>query len=196
MIGGAILFYRDPVKDSRSFWLPLAIAMIVGSVAGALILKVVPARSFDLLLGIFIAILGFWFILGRSKKGEAALEQTLPDRCSAGDLGVSLFSGLCGGLFAVGGPPIVFWLGRRFAKHAFRRALISVFFHATIARLLTYAGTNLVHSGYVVFTLYSVPGVILGILLGNRIFFALSERWFSHVVGVVLVLVSVKLLFN
>ncbi|MCE5249173.1 sulfite exporter TauE/SafE family protein [bacterium] len=193
--GGTILYIRDPVKDNRSYWIPLAVAMIIGSVAGALILKAIPVRRFDILLGVVIAVLGFWFILGRGADGESCLEQELPSQCSGSDLAVSAFSGLCGGLFAVGGPPIVYWLGRRFAKHAFRRALIVVFFLATIARVITYGASGLLNVKLAVYALYSLPGVVLGIVLGNRIFIALSERWFSRVVGVLLIIVSLKLLF-
>ena len=38
VIGGAILFYRNPVTDSKLFWIPLTIAMTIGSVIGAVVL--------------------------------------------------------------------------------------------------------------------------------------------------------------
>ncbi len=195
-IGGVILYSRDPVKDSRSFWMPLSVAMIAGSIAGGILLKVVPAESFDLLLAVVITVLGGWFVTGRGKDGESSLEQHLPDTCARSDMAVSAFAGLCGGLFAVSGPPIVYWLGRRFAKYSFRRALIAVFFFATIFRLLTYGAVGLLSVRIWIPALFTIPGILLGILLGNRIFIALSERAFSRVIGSVLLVVGVRLLFK
>ena len=196
IIGGSILYFRDPVKEGRSFWMPLSAAMIAGTIVGAAGLKVFPAESFDILIGIITAVLGFWFILGRGQDGENSLETTLPEKCSAADLAVSSFAGLCGGLFAVSGPPIVFWLGRRFAKFAFRRTLIAVFFFATVVRLTSYGVVGLLHPQLFLVTLYVIPGIIFGFLLGNRIFHILSEKWFSRVVGGVLLVVAVKLLLQ
>ena len=196
VIGGAILFYRDPVTDSKSFWIPLTIAMTVGSVIGAVVLKYIPPQSFDILVGAVIALLGFWFIISRSQKGESVLETTLPDRVTPADLAVSTFSGLCGGLFAVSGPPIVYWLGRRFAKFSFRRTLIAVFFFANIGRLIAYGAAGLLHKSIVTLALFSIPGIVLGIFLGDRIFHFLSEGWFSRIVGAMLLIVSIKLLWG
>lgn len=159
-------------------------------------MSVIPAESFDLLLAVVITILGIWFVAGRGKDGEASLEQELPSRCSKSDLSVSAFAGLCGGLFAVSGPPIVYWLGRRFVKHSFRRALIAVFFFATIFRLITYGAVGLLHTNLWMPALFTVPGIILGIILGNRIFIALSERAFSRVVGTILIFVGIRLLLK
>lgn len=191
-----ILYTRDPVKDSRSFWVPLTVAMSAGSIAGGILFKFVPAESLNLLLAVVITGLGAWFVTGRGKNGESSLEQHLPDTCARSDMAVSAFAGFCGGLFAVSGPPIVYWLGRRFAKYPFRRALIAVFFFATIFRVLTYGAMGLLSVRIWIPALYALPGILLGILLGNRIFIALSERAFSRVIGSVLLIVGVRLLFK
>ncbi len=195
-IGGLIFFYRDPVKKNRSFWVPISVAMIIGSIAGGIMLKYIPLRSFDFLLGVFIIVLGFWFIFGRGNKEESTLEQDLPSHCTRGDLSVSVCSGLFAGLFAVGGPPIVYWLGKRFAKNAFRRILLVVFFLVAVARLLTYGATGLLNMHLVILTIYSLPGIVLGIIFGNRIFTALSERSFSRVIGVMLTIFAMRLLLK
>ena len=195
-IGGAVLYWRDPVTDSRSFWMPISAAMIAGSIVGGIMLKVVPAESFDLLLAVVITGLGLWFITGRGKDGESSLEQELPDRCNRSDLAVSSFAGLCGGLFAVSGPPLVYWLGRRFAKYSFRRSLIAVFFFATVVRLITYGVVGLLDMRIWIPALYSIPGILLGMVFGNRIFFALSERAFSRLIGGVLLFVGLRLLLK
>lgn len=170
--------------------------MAAGSVAGAIGFKVIPAQSFDFLVGVVVAVLGFWFLFGRNRKADSSLKTALPKNCTVADLAVSVFSGICGGLFGVSGPPIVFWLGRTFTKITFRRTLISVFLFAAVARLATYGATGLLYVRFITLILYVIPGIILGVLLGNRIFHLLSETWFSRVVGGVLLIASVKLLLR
>ncbi len=196
IIGGTILYFRDPVSDHRSLWIPLALAMVCGSIVGALLLNWFPADRLDFLVAGIISILGVWFMFGRGAAGAKAFSETLPVRTTGGDLTVSAFAGICGGLFAVSGPPIVYWLGRKYAKHAFRRTLIVVFFFATIARLLTYGATGMLTGRMLILSLAAVPGVLLGILLGNRLFIALSERWFGRVIGAVLVLVALRMMIR
>ncbi len=167
--------------------------MIIGAVAGGIMLKYVPSKYFEFMLYMFIFVLGLWFVSGRRNKEKSTLERNLPTHCTAGDLTVSVFSGLCAGLFAVGGPPIVYWLGRRFTKEAFRRTLLVVFFITGIAKLLTYGFAGLLTMHHLILTVYSLPGIVLGIILGKRIFIALSERLFSYIIGLMLMVIA---LFN
>jgi uncharacterized membrane protein YfcA len=61
---------------------------------------------------------------------------------------------------------------------------------------MTYGAAGLLGVRLAIFTLFAIPGVVLGIILGNRIFISLSERWFSRIVGGVLIFVSLKLLLK
>ena len=167
--------------------------MIIGTIAGGIMLKYIPVKYFEFMLYMFIFVLGFWFVSGRRNEEESTLERNLPSHCTGSDLSVSVFSGLCAGLFAVGGPPIVYWLGRRFTKDAFRRTLLVVFFIGGIAKLLTYGFAGLLTMHHVILTVYSLPGIVLGIILGNRIFITLSERLFSYIIGLMLIIIA---LFN
>ncbi len=196
IIGGSILYWKDPVRDHRPFWAPLAVAMIIGSVFGALLLKLFPADSLDFLVAGIIFILGFWFVTGRGGADKCGLCETIPERASNGDMAVSAFAGVCGGLFAVSGPPIVYWLGRKYGKYAFRRTLIVVFFFATVARFLTYGATGLLSGKMALLSIVAIPGVLLGILIGNRVFAALPERWFGRVVGLALVIVALRMVIK
>ena len=196
VIGGTILYIRDPVAEDRPYWVPMTAAMIAGAIAGAWFLKYFSGDSFDVMLGVVISILGVWFLVGRDDHPDSGLLDALPNGCSKADLGVSTFSGICSGLFAVGGPPIVFWLGRTFTKHSFRRSLIVMFYFSTIARLTIYGATGLLDRGMIMPGLFSLPGIVLGIIVGNRIFIALSERAFSRLIGGVLIFVGIRLLLK
>jgi len=193
-IGGGVLYRRDPVHEHRAFWIPLAAAIAAGSVAGAFLLLVFPADRLEILVAAVVFVLGVWFLAGRGENGGCALSESLLDRVAVGDIAVLAFGGICGGLFAVSGPPIVYWLGRKYAKHAFRRTLIVIFFFSNIARLLTYGATGMLTSRIALLALAAVPGVLMGIILGNRIFFAVSERRFSRIIGVMLVIIALRMI--
>ena len=195
-IGGTVLYVMDPVSDGRKFWVPLATAMIVGTVIGAMFLAMIPAAQFDILLGVFITGLGAWFMFSRSKVDESGFNHNIPDRPSGGDLMVSVFSGICGGLFAVGGPPIVYWFGRTYGRLPFRRTLIVVFYTATVARAITYGFGGLIDGHQITLSLIGTPGVLLGIVVGNHVHKRLTEKTFSKLIGIVMFIIGIRLFFK
>jgi uncharacterized membrane protein YfcA len=67
---------------------------------------------------------------------------------------------------------------------------------ANSARLLVYGATGLLTGRMALLSLAAVPGVLLGIFLGNRIFFALSERWFSRIIGAMLMFIALRMILK
>jgi uncharacterized membrane protein YfcA len=173
----------------------MAAAMVAGSIAGAVILTFMPVDGFRVFLGIVVIVLGVWFMLGRGGKDESLLPHTPPETSSKSDIGVSLFSGLCGGLFGISGPPMVYYLGNRLAKSAFRSTLVAVFLFGGIARMGTYTAAGMVGGHTLILAAASVPGVLGGLWLGHHLFVRIPEVWFSRLVGVVLVLSAMKLIW-
>ncbi len=194
LLGGAFLFIKTPVADSRRFWIPMAISMATGSIIGGIILNVVSVKGFDIILGVAIIILGIWFVTGRGGKDESALSVSMPDQSTFLDVPVASFSGLCGGLFGISGPPIVFHLGRKLAKTAFRSTLIVLFMYTGLARVLTYSAVGLMDFYIISLMLFAIPGLLLGLYLGNHLFIRISEAWFSRFIGIVLLLSAVRII--
>ena len=192
-IAGTILFFRDPLHDSRKFWIPMAAGMVLGSIVGGLVLKLVPIESFKFALGLVVAALGLWFLF-RKNGNNKTLPELPPERATAADISVSTFSGLCGGLFGISGPPIVYWLGSRLAKTAFRSTLVAVFLFGGIARLTTYTATGLLGLRSLSISAVALPGLLVGLFLGNHLFVHINERWFSRLIGVILIASSIRLL--
>lgn len=194
MTAGGILFCMDPAMEERRYWIPLAAAIVAGSVLGSLFLAVVPPEIFRIVLAVAIVVLGFWFLFMRTRGEEGSLSPVIPARATGPDLAFCAAGGLLGGFLGISGPPILWHFGRKLAKFPLRRLLIPVFFAAAIARVATYTGTDLI--GARVLTAYaaSVPGLLLGIVVGNRFFFRISEKVFSRIVGTVLVVTGIRLL--
>lgn len=192
---GAILFAMDPVRGKSRFWVPLGLAITAGSVVGGYFLTLISPDVFRLLLAVAIILLGAWFFAGRIRKGSQPLETEVPDHFTSGDMLACGSGGLMGGFLGISGPPLLWHFGRRFAKAPLRQILIPVFLVAALARASTYAVTGaLVGSTLLAFAI-SLPGLLLGIWAGNRLFVTISERTFSRVIGAVIAAVGVRLLF-
>ena len=196
MLGGMILFYKNPLRNSRRFWMPLALGMIIGAVTGGIVLTLVSVDGFDRVLGTVVLFLGLWFISEKGGKDDARLSHILPVSCTPVDVGVSVFSGFCGGLFGISGPPIVFYLGRRLAKEAFRGTLIAIFLFSGLARFMTYFATGLVEHSVIYLALCSIPTMLIGLYAGNHLFKRIPEKRFKRLIGCVLILAALQLLYK
>jgi uncharacterized membrane protein YfcA len=129
-IAGFVLLRSDWKRGGHRYWAPLAVAIVAGSVLGAVSLAAIPAQLLRRMLGVAVLVLGIWFILGRSREGGSGLRDELPERSSPLDRGFTFLGGFLGGLLGISGPPIIWHFGRQFAKRAFRQILIPVFFIA------------------------------------------------------------------
>jgi Sulfite exporter TauE/SafE. len=167
--------------------------MIVGSVVGGGVLSVLPPTVFEYLLGGAIVLISFWFLLGNSDPGT--------DRAGPPDLGVlggfvGVFSGFCGGFTGMGGPPLIVYLGERFDKELFRAVIVPIFLMAAVSRFSTYTYLGMVEPSSV--WLYVLPpvGVIAGNYVGDRFFQRVEQKWFTVIIGVVLLASGVRLILG
>jgi uncharacterized membrane protein YfcA len=195
-IAGAILLRSDWVRGGHRYWAPVAAAIVVGSVVGAVSLKAIPADLFRRVLGIALLILGIWFIAGRTRGDGRGLTDVLPARSGFTDRLATFVGGVLGGLIGISGPPIIWHFGRRFSKRVFRQILVPVFLIAALARSATYASVGLMDADVVRCIGLALPGLVIGIAVGNRIFLRLSEVVFSRIVGSVLVAAALRILLQ
>jgi len=191
-VAGGILLRTDWSRGGFRFWGPLAVAIVLGAVIGGIFLNMIPPSYFRLLLGTAIFLLGLWFLIGRPDRAEDRLLNALPDQSSRADVSVSLLGGVCGGLFGISGPPIIWHFGRRFAKRAFRQILVPIFLAAALARIITYASLGIMDRQVLYYVLISIPGLLPGIYFGNKIFSSASEMTFRRIAGAVLLLIAAQ----
>lgn len=193
IIAGIALLRIDWAKGAYRFWLPLAIAIAVGTIVGAIFLQIIPPAKFRVMLSTTILVLGIWFIIGRKETDATKLKSELPEKCKKIDTGFTFIGGFCGGLFGISGPPIIWNFGRQLAKRAFRQVLVPIFIIAAIARVTMYSSMGIVGWQVLKYVIVALPGLFLGLFVGNKIFFKLSELNFSRIVGAVLLAVAIKL---
>ena len=194
VVGGFTLFFADTYADGRRFWIPLAIMIVIGSVIGGTLLAIIPLQHYKIILGGAIILLGSWFVFGSNQVDQQKLMDHLPEKASLLDMSVSLFAGFCGGFFGISGPPLIFYLGRKLAKSAFRKTLIPIFLMAAIARILTYLAGGLVTIQLGIKGLIILPGLFIGLYLGNHLFIKMNEIWFRRFIGLILILTGTRLM--
>lgn len=81
--------------------------------------------------------------------------------------------------------------GGYYQKLQFRQILIPVFLVAALSRTFTYTMLGMYSAETIKLLLFALPGLFAGLWLGNRLFFKLSERLFSHLIGVLLLVIGV-----
>lgn len=192
LVGGIYLILINPdFLENKRYWLPVGVLMILGAIVGSLTLFVVPSSAFEYILGLSIIIISMWFLLGKS---EPEGESENPDGVKLKDGSVGCFSGFCGGFTGMGGPPLIAYLGSKFDKELFRAIIVPIFLLAALARFSTYGFLGMVSFSSV--SMYTLPsiGVIIGNYLGNMLFDSVDQKWFTILVGIILLLSGVRLI--
>lgn len=172
--------------------------MIVGLWLGTKILVTTDVSLLKQFLGVVVAGAGLYFILEyRARHGDPQPIRNELFRAKLRpwvSLPVGLLSGLLGGLFGTGGPPVIIFLRvSRLDKGTFRSTILAYFLLMSLLRAGTYAGADLLTVDRAVAAACLLPGSVAGIILGMIIHNRISERQFSQAVSVLLVLLGVLL---
>ena len=108
-----------------------------------------------------------------------------------------LLSGVLGGLFGVGGPPvIIYYQLSGVNKSVFRASLMAIFLLIALVRVPSYFIGGLITQARLWSALSVVPAVVIGSYIGSRIHLQLSEQKFRRAVSLVLLLIGLLLLLR
>jgi uncharacterized membrane protein YfcA len=172
--------------------------MFLGLWLGTRILVTADVSVLKRFLGIVVAGGGLYFILGSwTRRGQAQPANHEPPRTATPSwvsLPIGFVSGLLGGLFGTGGPPVIIFLRAcRLDKAAFRSTILVYFLLMSLLRAGTYAGAGLWTVDRAVAAAWLLPGSVAGIIIGMVIHNRISERHFSQAVSVLLVVLGLLL---
>lgn len=193
IFGGLSMLRVDPVPLSRRYWIPISLLMVVGSVAGAITLDVIPNQQFQLILGGTFLLIALWFLFRVPTPHEI---REPPATAGGIDLGVGTIAGFCGGFIGINAPPLVLHFSRSLDKRRLRRLLVLIFIPAAIAQTATFVTNGLFEQRVMVWGLLMLPAMFLGVWLGNRTFYHISENMFRRTLGLLLVFVSFRLILR
>jgi hypothetical protein len=168
--------------------------MIIGSVIGAYTLTIINPVIFKKILGATFLLASFSFFL--SKQAETNEKKPAPKNATAADCIFGWIGGICGGFVGVNAPPLVYHFGKALNKQQLRRLLILILFPAAVAQTATFAYTGVLNKQIFLYGLTMLPFMLVGIYLGNKVHFKISEKWFRRILGFFLMFVSMKLLLT
>lgn len=193
IFGGFAMVKLDPVPLARPFWIPVALCMMIGSMIGAYILTQIPNEVFQMILGGAFLIASIWFLF---KPHIPQADSRQPDKASAADKTIGGIAGLSGGFIGINAPILILHFSRRLDKRHLRRLLVLIFIPAAIMQTAIFAGTGLLNKDILIYGGVMIPAMVIGIHLGNKSFYKISEKRFRHILGAFLIIVSVRLIWT
>ena len=164
--------------------------MVLGAVGGQAVIRYLQGPALELGYGAMVVVISareLWL----ARPGVAAPSEPLgPVGGGAGILG----AGVIHGIYASGGPLLVYVLGREgLPKGPFRSTLISVFWTMNLALALTFVAQGRLTPSHLGQVAWLVPGVALGLFVGQWGHDRVDEERFRLLVNTLLVLVGSSL---
>jgi len=157
--------------------------MGLGLVGGLVFFERLPGRAWEAIFGVFVVGVAVVELVRRVRQGH----QRGHVLSSMGQRFSLVGAGLCHGLFAAGGPLLVYALGRSaLAKPRFRSTLATVWLALNLLLTVAYAATGRVSVGVVPILMVLLPAVVVGIAAGEWAHHRLDEARFRVVVFVLL----------
>ena len=196
LISNISLFKPQQSLLTDPFWLGMIVAMMVGAALGAVLLSFLPLVYFDLLFGLLLLPIGLWIIFGKSQDAIQCTDQPLPRYASNSDITVSFLSGVMSGLSGITAPVLAWYFNRRYDKQAFRSIMIPLLLASATSRVIVYTLSGALTLDLLPLVLLSIPGLVLGLWVGNHLFLKVSQKWFGIVIGGLVSLSGVRLLLK
>ncbi len=187
LIPEAWVIYSTWRKIAWKGVLLICVGIAVGVPTGTWILQAMDAVILLTGLGIFLVLTGAGFLATPAGQRVAWPNWAVPI--------IGTVSGLLGGMFGTGGPPLIIYyqLGG-VDKATFRGNLMAIFFIVTVVRLVSYGVSGLLTPPRLVSAVIVLPAIFVGIWIGNSIELKIPERSFQRLVAVALVVMGGLLL--
>jgi uncharacterized membrane protein YfcA len=181
--------FENPKNAVRAEWHRLIPMIFVGTALGVTLLVNLPKKAAMVALGVFIVLFALYSLI--PKKSEKLV---------AGWWGwiAGLAGGITSTLFGAGGPPYVIYLShRRLTKEQFRATLGLTTMTSISLRVMAFLITGLLLNFQVWATAaFAVPGILLGILVAQRIYLKISRELLMKAVAVMLLASGSSLLWR
>ncbi len=161
--------------------------MLVGFVIGQIIFNTVGAESKQL-LGAVVASLAIFELYNFYKKSMKPLST----------MAANLFflaAGIIHGIYASSGPLVVYVVGKSgLNRGKFRSTLDALWVLMDIFLIISYLTTGLISKKIVLITVYILPIIIIGLILGEWLHHRINERTFKGVVYYLLLLTGLAII--
>lgn len=165
----------------------LIIGAIIGTIPGTYVLSAYKSILLKRLLGLFIS--GYSLkMLFEKKRGVREVKSFMA-------LIAGFLSGVLGGMFSTGGPPVIIYLNRKIRdKREFRATLVFYLLVANTWQSIALFYTRLINMEVVRFTLYLLPAFVIGSLIGSVLHIKINQVIFNRIIALVLLITGVLLI--
>ena len=172
----------------KAEFMPMLPFLVVGLLAGALVLLKLPTQWLLLGLGVFVLIFGARYISNRKAVLRLPRWMVAP---------IGLFAGVTSSALGVGGPIYVFYFTARGATPEQIRATVpAVFSFTTLARIAIFAGVGLFSIQVLIAVALLLPVMALGLWCGHRLHGRLSREQTIRIIGGLLLLSGASLVIR
>ncbi|MCB9732036.1 MAG: sulfite exporter TauE/SafE family protein [Deltaproteobacteria bacterium] len=166
---------------------PLLVGLVVGVPLGIAFLTTVDPRWIRLTLGVFLVAYVMWSLTFAARLGG----RHVSDRW--GYL-AGLLSGVLGGAFNTGGPPLAVYVTMKdWSKDATKATLQVLFALTSVLAIVGHATTGRMTPDVLRLTAIVLPAVVAGVWVGARLYARIDQRTFQR--GLLAVLFIVGLVF-
>ena len=166
-----------------SFVKKFVIFLFLGLLIGSYLLKYTMPKHLVLYLGIIICLIAIYFLFFEEK-----LSFTFKKDGIAGKI-LSFITGILGGVYGISGPPIIIFLkGLKLDKTTFRATILSIFFSMSVLRTVIYIFLGLYNLKILITAILTIPFVLAGLYIGNKIHLSVSETKFKKITALVLLI--------
>lgn len=166
-----------------------ALFCILGASGGMWLMHESPSPIYKRLLGVFLIALAIWLYFFSSRV------RIRPIPRNAALAGV--ISGVCGGLFSVSGPPmILYFVSVLEDKEQYMATTQCYFLINNIYLLIVRSLLHLIPGGILTPVLWGAAGLVVGSLLGGRIFKSIDGKKLKSAVYVVMAVSGLWIAIN
>ena len=155
--------------------IPLFVGSLLGALPGAYFLKIASVNSVKIVIGLSL-------LLATAALIKNFKFQLVHKRLA--QLGYGFVSGFCGATAGLNGPPIVcYYLNENLPKELMRANLVRFFLLGNAGTLmLSYFWGSFHPAEMINITLLSIPAMVVGWALGERLFYKINAVLFKRVV--------------
>lgn len=166
-----VIYKTKGMSNHKVVW-PLFFASLFGLVPGVYILKIMDPSNLKLCIGFLILLVAFLmasnYVINIKREKLATVL-------------VGIASGFMGGSTSLSGPPVaLFLISQQQNKEEFRANLVRYFCLGNIATLLIMYYMDTMDTDGIRHFIYVVPGLLIGVWLGEKAFAKISPGFFKQ----------------
>jgi uncharacterized membrane protein YfcA len=195
---GAIVARNPQQVDRRLLLTRILPLMVAGGAVGYLVAeRAANGRTLERVYGglvVLFALSQFWRIFADSRRDEAVVQGPMPPAVSAGFM---LAAGVIHGIYASGGPLLVYAVSRlRLDKSVFRTTLCTVFLILNTTLTVVFAIEGKIGAESLMRSASLLPVVLLSLVLGEWLHGRVDEKLFRLSVLVLLLFAGAVLVLR